>query len=115
MMNIIGMKQSTQANSMMKVTASVTHTTSAKVSELRLGGVKRLGGQVFRDNDGYTIKGVSSMPTLAFVNLLKKENKGVVDVDYKNDLAGNEQISETEEPLWSVEKDNGNFHIKRNF
>ena len=112
-MKIIGMKQNSQVEKLSNTV--VCNSMSAVASELRLGDIKRSGGQVFRNEDGYTIRGVSSMPTVAFVNLLNKQNNGVVEVNYKNDLAGNDQISETEEPLWSVDKDNGEFRIKRNF
>jgi len=114
-MNIIGMKKSSQVDSMMKVTASnSSQNLSAVARELRMGDIKRKGGQVFTNENGYIIKGMSALPTVAFVNLLKKENKGVVEVNYKSDLDGNDQISETEEPLWSVDKQDGNFNIKRN-
>ena len=117
-MNIIAMTKqgSKQADSMMKVTASVGQSNAGKVSpELAMGGVRRLGGQVFRTEAGYEVRGCSSMPTKAFVDLLKKDNGNVINVNYKPELEGNSQISETEEPLWSIDKQNGNFQIKRNF
>jgi len=112
-MKIIGMKQNSQVEKLNHYIAR--NSMSATATELRLGDVKRIGGRVFRNKDGYTIKGVPAMPTVAFIDLIKKQNKGVAEVHYKSDLAGNDQISETEEPLWSVDKNNGEFRIKRNF
>jgi len=112
-MNIIGMKQNNQVD---KIIRTMGHNSMGVISkELRLGDIKRRGGQVFTDNTGYVIKGLSGLPTVAFVNMLKKENPNVIKVNYKSDLEGNDQISETEEPLWTIDKKDGNFHIKRNF
>jgi len=115
MMSIIAMKKGNQVDSMMRVTASQTSSASAIAKNLQLGLVKRRGGQVFTSDNGYIIKGMSGMPTKAFIDLLKKDNKSVIDVNYQDGLEGNDQISETEEPLWKIDKSNGNFNIKRNF
>lgn len=115
-MGIIAMKKGNQVDNMMRVTASQrTGSVGAIAKELQMGLVKRKGGQVFTNDNGYVIKGMSGMPTQAFVDLLKKDNQNVIDVKYKDDIEGNDQISETKEPLWKIDKANGNFNIKRNF
>ena len=114
-MRIIGqdMKKNSQVE---KLEQTMGTTASSQVpSELRLGAIKQKGGQVFRTADGYIIKGMSGMPTKAFTELLKRDNNGVVKTNYRDDIEANDQISETEEPLWNVEKSNGEFNIKRNF
>jgi hypothetical protein len=72
MMNIIGMKQHDQVKGLKKTIGCNSMGVISK--ELRLGDVKRRGGQVFTKDDGYVVKGMSSLQTVAFVDLLKKEN-----------------------------------------
>ena len=111
-MKIIGMKSSNQVS---KLEHSMGTKASGVVpSELSLGAVKQKGGQVFRTNDGYIVRGMSAMPTKAFLDLVKKDN-GIVEVKYKDGIEDNDQISSTESPLWNVDKNGGEFHIKRNF
>lgn len=114
-MNIIGMKKSNQVEAILRASASNVHSNTSQSKSLRMGDLKRKGGQIFTSNSGYTIRGMESMPIVAFMELLKKENGNKISVNYSSDLADNEQISATETPLWSIDKQDGNFHIKRNF
>jgi len=113
-MGIIGMKKSNQVDSMMRITAGVQTASSQVSKELSLGRVRQHGGQVFRNQDGYSIKGIPSLSSQAMLDMIKRDN-GSVQVKYKDEILDNDQISKTEEPLWVLDRNGDTFNLKRNF